>query len=663
MGAPALGGDGTCGGDAWVDELDSSAVADAIAAVDRERRLLGARRLLLAVTWADQHVPACQQQCTRNAGERPGAREVVCGCQVSTSSSSWERRLRICRRPGSDGTPAVSASGVAEYAVHSGTTTLSGAQALGEALDLRHRHPRLWRRVMAGEIEEWQARRVTRMSSWLTREEVDRVDVSTAQVVGKLPWGRCQDVVEAAVIAADPEGHEERRREQDERCYVSAGRYRGTDAKGNRTLVARTSASNVARLDALVQHLADLLRAAGDGDTEQVRRAKAIGLLANPAQVCVLLGETVTPDLVSDLEPSPLPHVPSTSPAPPRARQNTDPGGHDPGGHDPGGHDPGGHDPGGRVDPGRDDGRSRAQQDPRLDLDDLGRDQEQEPEQEQDPESEQEPESEPPTAVQLAAEFGRTLSDLAREQGDRSAWDLLRPQTTLVVHLSEDGLVARMSDASGPLGPVGLRQLRDQLCEQLPAWLVDHLDGVHPARSRLVDTEAEQRRRLPLRDQIVVRPVLDVAGQTPVDAYDVPASMREAVVESSVFEVFPWGTAEARRCQLDHTTPYLRRRKGPGPAGGAVDEGRPRGQTRPDNLGPLSAGHHNLKTHLGWRCYQPLPGLYLWQTPSGHWFRIDHAGTTPLGRERPEILRQREGETPRRSRVETMIARVLLDVA
>ena len=248
---------------------------------------------------------------------------VVCGCQESGSALPWQRRLRICRRPGSDGTPAVSASGVAEYAVHSGTTTLSGSQALGEALDLRHRHPRLWRRVMAGEVEEWQARRVVRMASWLTREEADEVDAATAHVVGKLPWGRCSDVVEAAVIAADPEGHEERRREHDERCYVSAGRYRGTDAKGNRTLVARTSASNVARLDALIQHLADLLGAAGDGDAEQVRRAKAIGLLANPAQVCVLLGETVTPDLISDVEPAQAPGcAPTRRVTPPTIRSD-----------------------------------------------------------------------------------------------------------------------------------------------------------------------------------------------------------------------------------------------------------------------------------------------------------------------------------------------------
>ncbi len=157
-----------------VDDLDAPELADAIADLGREGRLLGARRLLLAVTWADQHVPACQQGRHLDAADdRSGVREQVCGCQGSGSGSAstpWRRRLWMCRRPGHDGTPAVSASGVAEFAVHLETTTLSGSLALGEALDLRHRHPRLWRRLMAGEVEDWQARRLARMASWLTRE-------------------------------------------------------------------------------------------------------------------------------------------------------------------------------------------------------------------------------------------------------------------------------------------------------------------------------------------------------------------------------------------------------------------------------------------------------------------------------------------------------------
>ena len=37
---------------------------------------------------------------------------------------------------------------------------------------------------------------------------------------------------------------------------------------------------------------------------------------------------------------------------------------------------------------------------------------------------------------------------------------------------------------------------------------------------------------------------------------------------------------------------------------------------------------------------QPLPGLYLWRTPTGYWFRVDQRGTFALGKEAPEIVLQ-----------------------
>ena len=86
---------------------------------------------------------------------------------------------------------------------------------------------------------------------------------------------------------------------------------------------------------------------------------------------------------------------------------------------------------------------------------------------------------------------------------------------------------------------------------------------------------------------------------------------------------------------LDHTIPYLPRARG-----------GPPGQTGPHNLGPLSRHHHRAKTFGHFTCHQPLPGLYLWRTPSGHWYRVDHTGTHPLGRDTPEILRQRTDPDP-----------------
>jgi hypothetical protein len=38
--------------------------------------------------------------------------------------------------------------------------------------------------------------------------------------------------------------------------------------------------------------------------------------------------------------------------------------------------------------------------------------------------------------------------------------------------------------------------------------------------------------------------------------------------------------------------------------------------------------------------------MFLWRTPTGHWYQVDNHGTHPLGRDRPAILRQREQPPP-----------------
>ena len=45
------------------------------------------------------------------------------------------------------------------------------------------------------------------------------------------------------------------------------------------------------------------------------------------------------------------------------------------------------------------------------------------------------------------------------------------------------------------------------------------------------------------------------------------------------------------------------------------------------------------KTFGGFTCHQPLPNLYLWRTPTGHWYQRDHTGSHHLGRTTPDILR------------------------
>ncbi len=39
-----------------------------------------------------------------------------------------------------------------------------------------------------------------------------------------------------------------------------------------------------------------------------------------------------------------------------------------------------------------------------------------------------------------------------------------------------------------------------------------------------------------------------------------------------------------------------------------------------------------MKTHGRWSLRQPSPGVFEWRSPHGYWFRVDHTGTHPLGK-------------------------------
>ena len=114
--------------------------------------------------------------------------------------------------------------------------------------------------------------------------------------------------------------------------------------------------------------------------------------------------------------------------------------------------------------------------------------------------------------------------------------------------------------------------------------------------------------------------MLDPTDAEPVDGYEIPLHLREAVRLLHPYETFPYGTAATGQADLDHTIPYV-----------PMDEGGPPGQTALANLGPLGRRHHLAKTFDGFTVHQPTVGLYYWRTPTGHWYQVDHRGTRPLG--------------------------------
>jgi hypothetical protein len=115
-------------------------------------------------------------------------------------------------------------------------------------------------------------------------------------------------------------------------------------------------------------------------------------------------------------------------------------------------------------------------------------------------------------------------------------------------------------------------------------------------------------------------PVLDLANQIPVDAWEIPTSHRNAVHLMTPADVFPFATNTGRGKQLDHTIPHT-------PTG-------PPGQSRIGKYGPMTVFHHRLKTHGDWHIAQPFPGIYLWRDPTATaTYLVDHTGTRRVERD------------------------------
>jgi hypothetical protein len=121
----------------------------------------------------------------------------------------------------------------------------------------------------------------------------------------------------------------------------------------------------------------------------------------------------------------------------------------------------------------------------------------------------------------------------------------------------------------------------------------------------------------------VVKLVIDLADQAAVDCYETPGWMREVVHLLLPRCTFPYSPSTSRGNDLDHPARYV-----------PMNKGGPPGQTDPYRLAPLSRRPHRLKTHgRGWRHLNPLPGVYLWRTRHGCWFRVDPDGTHALGKD------------------------------
>jgi hypothetical protein len=207
--------------------------------------------------------------------------------------NSPDSRHAVATLPGTEGAVALAGEGapcVAEFAVIefgavAGLSTDAARRLLGQALEVRHRLPLLWRAVRASRVAAWRARRIAERTLVLPADGAAWVDAQVAPVADRLGVVVLERLVEEAVVRFDPEAAAQTALEALETRHATVTVERvlselGAGVLSTGRLDAILDVADALDLDAALADLAADLAASGDTDPLDVRRAKALGLLA-----------------------------------------------------------------------------------------------------------------------------------------------------------------------------------------------------------------------------------------------------------------------------------------------------------------------------------------------------------------------------------------------
>jgi hypothetical protein len=248
---------------------DDLSPADLLASIKASRDLEhaeAARQLTLAAAWADLHPPESIHDA---------ASFTVPGCEHEEPIAG-------------EGAPLVAEFCVAELGTTLGISTTAAKKLIGHALELRHRLPRLWAQVHAGQVPAWRARAVAdttiHTSPALTREAAGFVDSQVAAVAGRIGTAQLDRLVAETIkrydlATADPTTDPEDGYLAVDPRHVTVNtddvHYAGT-----LRIEAEVDIADALDLDRALAHHAAVQKALGSELPLDARRAKALGDLA-----------------------------------------------------------------------------------------------------------------------------------------------------------------------------------------------------------------------------------------------------------------------------------------------------------------------------------------------------------------------------------------------
>ena len=482
---------------------------------------------------------------------------------------------------GGPGCPPIAEFAVADLATKTGWSIPRMRYYMADAVDARHRLPRLFNRLHTAELPYRTVQEISRQTRDLPRDLVDQIDqILVSQVTG-LTGVRLDRRIAAAIITVDPERFARLADAARRARYFRRGR---ANEHGLTQIYAQLDRADALRLEAMVKHIRSILQEHPDNlpgintrhaITSEEWDAIALGVLGDPIRAAQLLIEYEQPALFDQLADLFSPQLFS----PPEERPRTTDG--------PAPSDYPTNTPNAPADPTAEAPVEEPPPDP------IDNDQDRvhfaEPVRTSEPVHQQDDDT---AASEASPEPVRRNRD-PQECGDAIRALLkaipaskLLPPITFHVHCAAEHL------ANGVDGPVRIEELG-------PTTLAWARDWFGP-------------------DAIInLKPVVNPAGVTPVDQYEIPERIREAVLLRNPLSRFPYSTTTSRRVDIDHTLRYR-------------DAGPP-GQTRPEDLGPLVRPEHRYKTFGPIDVRQPAPDYFTWKLDNNTILIVGPDGTTNLG--------------------------------
>jgi hypothetical protein len=193
------------------------------------------------------------------------------------------------------GAPLVREFSVAEFAGAIGVGTEAGKRYVGQAVEMRYRLPRLWKRVTGGDLPAWRARRIADRTMHLTLEAAGYVDRHLAPVAHKVKPSQAERLVDEAIARYMPdEAQRLRERAADGRHFTVD--HHGLSFAGTSTVYGELDLADALDLDQAVGNEAQRLADLGNTEHLDVRRSLAIGAIAR---------RDLTLDYPTTAEPSP----------------------------------------------------------------------------------------------------------------------------------------------------------------------------------------------------------------------------------------------------------------------------------------------------------------------------------------------------------------------